>query len=66
MTKAETIAAILHKAKSKLVTSRLDFENGQFDDAVSRAYYAVYHGMTAALFSIDMVFSSHAQTQNDV
>jgi uncharacterized protein (UPF0332 family) len=56
------IQAIVAKAEDKLKTTRLDFAGGQFDDAVSRAYYAVYHMMTAALFSREQVFSSHAQT----
>lgn len=33
-----------------------------FDDAVSRAYYAVFHAMNAALISRGLSFSSHAQT----
>jgi hypothetical protein len=56
------IQSIVAKAEDKLKTARLDFAGGQFDDAVSRAYYAVYHMMTAALFSREQVFSSHAQT----
>lgn len=56
------IRAIVAKAEDKLKTARIDFANGQYDDAVSRAYYAVYHMMTAALFSRDQVYSSHAQT----
>jgi uncharacterized protein (UPF0332 family) len=56
------IRAIVTKAEDKLKTARLDFANGQYDDAVSRAYYAVYHMITAALFSREQVYSSHAQT----
>jgi len=56
------IAAIIAKAEDKLKTARLDFSNGQFDDAVSRAYYAVYHMLTAVLFRHGQVYSSHAQT----
>ena len=54
--------AILHKAEDKLKTAHLNFDNGQYDDTVSRAYYAAYHAMTAVLASQDLVFSSHAQT----
>ncbi|HAD04092.1 MAG: hypothetical protein A2091_11495 [Desulfuromonadales bacterium GWD2_61_12] len=56
------IQAIVAKAEDKLKTARLDFANGQYDDAVSRAYYAVYHMMTGVLFRHDQIFSSHAQT----
>lgn len=53
---------ILRKAEDKLKTARLTFDNGQYDDTVSRAYYAAYHAITAVLASQDLVFSSHAQT----
>ncbi|TAL67623.1 MAG: HEPN domain-containing protein [Bacteroidetes bacterium] len=43
-------------------TARIDFDNEQYDDAVSRSYYAVYHAMTAALLFKDEVYSSHART----
>lgn len=62
MSAGPDIAAIVAKAEDKLKTARLDFANGQYDDAVSRAYYAVYHMMTAVLFRHGQVYSSHAQT----
>ena len=62
MSTGPDIQAIVAKAEDKLKTARLDLAGGQFDDAVSRAYYAVYHMMTAALFSREQVYSSHAQT----
>lgn len=62
MTIDPNIEAIIAKAEDKLKTARLDFSNGQFDDAVSRAYYAVYHMLTAVLFRHGQVYSSHAQT----
>jgi len=37
------------------------FENACYDDAVSRAYYAVFHSLTAALLSKGLSFSSHGQ-----
>jgi uncharacterized protein (UPF0332 family) len=52
---------ILEKAESKLKTARIDFDNGQYDDAISRAYYAVFHAISAALLSRQLVFSSHSQ-----
>ena len=62
MSEDPNIAAIIAKAEDKLKTARLDFSNGQYDDAVSRAYYAVYHMLTAVLFRHGQVYSSHAQT----
>lgn len=62
MSSPPDLAAILAKAEDKLKTARLDFANGQYDDAVSRAYYAVYHMLTAVLFNRGQVFSSHGQT----
>lgn len=56
------IRAIVAKAEDKMKTARLDFANGQYDDAVSRTYYAVYHMMTAVLFQHGQVYSSHSQT----
>lgn len=56
------LGAILLKAEDKLKTAHQNFDNGQYDDTVSRAYYAAYHAMTAMLASQDLVFSSHAQT----
>ncbi len=57
----EEIAALLNKAESKLKTAHIDFDNGRYDDSVSRAYYAVFHSMTAALLTKGMAFSSHGQ-----
>jgi hypothetical protein len=58
----KNIREILAKAHEKLDSANVLFEHQQYDDAISRAYYAVFHAMTAALFFQDMVFSSHAQT----
>jgi uncharacterized protein (UPF0332 family) len=58
--KAE-ISKMLEKAESKLKTAKIDFENGQFDDSISRAYYAVFHAITAVLLSRQLTFSSHSQ-----
>ena len=58
----EEIAALLEKARSKQKTAHIDFENGRFDDSVSRAYYAAFHAMTAMLLSRNLTFSSHGQT----
>lgn len=62
MNQKEAIEALLNKAKSKLKTAQIDFDNNQYDDAVSRAYYAVFHAISATLLSKNLVYSSHSQT----
>ena len=39
----------LNKAKVLIKTARFLFENGYYNDCVSRAYYAVYHAIIAIL-----------------
>ncbi|MBI3753475.1 MAG: HEPN domain-containing protein [Deltaproteobacteria bacterium] len=56
------IAMMLAKAREKLKTAQIDFDNERYDDTVSRAYYAVYHTISAALLSKGLHFSSHGQT----
>ena len=55
------IAALISKSKDKLKTSLLNLEAGQYDDCVSRAYYAVFHALTAVLLDKGLVYSSHSQ-----
>jgi hypothetical protein len=62
MTDADVISKMFAKSKDKLKTANIDFEHGQYDDAVSRAYYAVFHAISAALLSRKLHFSSHSQT----
>lgn len=60
--KKKEIETILNKAESKLKTAIIDFESGQYDDSVSRSYYAVFHSISAALLTKNLAFSSHSQT----
>ncbi|MBM4064902.1 MAG: HEPN domain-containing protein [Planctomycetes bacterium] len=39
----DVIKAMLSKAREKLKTARIDFDNERYDDSVSRSYYAVFH-----------------------
>ncbi|MDP2984043.1 MAG: HEPN domain-containing protein [Candidatus Latescibacter sp.] len=55
------VRSMLEKARDKLETARILFENRKFDDVVSRSYYAVYHALNAVLISRGLSFSSHAQ-----
>jgi hypothetical protein len=57
----EEVVQTLEKAREKLKTSRLDFAGGQFADAVSRAYYCVFHAITACLLDRGLTYSNHGQ-----
>ena len=65
MTKAtstrEMLATLLAKADQKLDVARRDLNSGDFGDAVSRAYYAVFHALTAVLLERGLSYSSHGQ-----
>lgn len=49
----------LGKSKNKLSSAILNFDNGYYDDAVSRAYYCIYHAICSVLLLNDKEFSSH-------
>lgn len=53
---------MLDKATGKLASAQLCFDAGFFDDASSRAYYAAFHAITAALDVRGKNTSSHGQT----
>ena len=58
----DVLQLMLRKAENKLNVAKNDFKSGFYDDAPSRAYYAVYHAITAVLAQKGLSFSSHAQT----
>ena len=58
----EVIYAMLKKSEDKLESAKILFHNFVYDDCASRAYYAVYHALTAVLYLKDLEFSSHSQT----
>ena len=58
--KAE-VAALLDLADEKLRAARVLLAADAPGDAASRAYYAAFHAVTAALLSIDHTYSSHGQ-----
>ncbi|HLA38047.1 MAG TPA: HEPN domain-containing protein [Candidatus Brocadiales bacterium] len=58
----EVIKEMIIKSREKLKTAQIDLEHERYDDSVSRSYYAVYHAISAVLFSKRLHFSSHAQT----
>jgi uncharacterized protein (UPF0332 family) len=57
----DSIRRMFAKARDKMETARMNFENGKFDDAVSRSYYAVFFAISAALFSGRFSFSPYSQ-----
>ncbi|MEA3640876.1 MAG: HEPN domain-containing protein [Lamprobacter sp.] len=56
------IDAVLAKAAEKLRVAEMLLENGAWDDAVSRAYYAAFHAISALHLSNGQAFSSHAHS----
>ena len=50
------IEAYFRKAEERLEVAKLLNEHGAFEDAVSRAYYAIYHAAQAALL-MDFLFA---------
>jgi len=60
----EVIKEYLRTAGEKLESARILFEHSRFDDAVSRAYYAVFHSAQALLLSIGVRSDSHSGTRH--
>ncbi len=52
---------MLTKAVQKLTRAEQDLADGYPEEAVSRAYYAAFHAVTALLATRGLSFSSHAQ-----
>jgi len=57
----DTIKSALKKASEKLVTAQIDINNARYDDSVSRAYYGVFHAISAVLLTKGLHYSSHSQ-----
>ncbi len=62
MASPDEVRSLLTKSRHKLEAAKDLYKDNWFDDAVSRAYYAVFHAMNAVLISRGLSFSSHAQT----
>jgi len=56
------ISMMPKKAKEKLKTAEIEYDAERYDDSVSRAYYAVFHAISAVLLSKGLHYSSHSQT----
>jgi uncharacterized protein (UPF0332 family) len=53
------VEASLLRAKKALRSAKLLLENRELEDAVSRAYYAMFHAAKAILFSKDVKTKTH-------
>lgn len=60
--KAAVLREMLAKASRKLAAAQRDLDAKDWEDAVSRAYYAAFHAIPAVLHERGLSFSSHAQT----
>ena len=58
----DVLRAMMGKAREKLASSKLELVNRLAGEASSRAYYAVFHALTAVLASKGLSLSSHAET----
>jgi uncharacterized protein (UPF0332 family) len=58
----DALSAMIAKSRAKIRAAERSLEDGDWDDACSRAYYAVFHAVSAVLRERDLVLSSHAQT----
>jgi uncharacterized protein (UPF0332 family) len=56
----DLLVSMVEKGKRALASAEKIFEDGDYDFASSRAYYAVFHFMQAALFTKELVFSKHS------
>lgn len=61
---SKLIRAFLERAAESLASARLLLNSSFYDDAVSRAYYAMYYAAKAALESIGVETRSHAGVIN--
>jgi len=55
----EIVRIQLNKASQKIKAAKRLLEEGFLDDAISRAYYAVYHAASAALFKEGILAKTH-------
>ena len=58
----DTLHAMMAKANEKLAAANRELSGGFYGEAASRAYYAVFHALSAVLATQGLSFSSHSQT----
>lgn len=57
---SDMVTAQLNKAVEKLGAAKSLLENGFIDDAISRAYYCMFHSASAALLTEGISVESHS------
>ena len=57
---AEMIVGQMEKAHEKLAAARSLARDQHYDDAISRAYYAMFHSAGAVLLSLGITVDSHS------
>lgn len=60
----ELIKGYLAKSEEKLAVAKKLLEDGAYDDAVSRAYYAAFHAASAVLLSEGLTAETHSGLVN--
>ncbi|MDY6777569.1 MAG: HEPN domain-containing protein [Candidatus Nanohaloarchaea archaeon] len=58
--------ALLETAEERLTSARLLLDNDRYEDAVSRAYYAMFHAAKALLLDRDSDPRTHAGTASEL
>jgi len=53
------IQSLIEKSRRYLRSAELLIQDGDYDSAVSRSYYAMFYSAEAALLKREMAFSSH-------
>lgn len=56
----EKIATMISRSRESLLVARLLYNDGHYNDAASKSYYAAFHALQAALLSIGLTFSKHS------
>ena len=54
------VEASLLRAEKALRSAKLLLKHGELEDAVSRAYYAMFYAAEALLLSMDLAYSRHS------
>ena len=58
------IIAQIEKSTEKLNAAKLLLKDGFIDDAISRAYYSMFHAASAVLLSAGISVESHSALKN--
>ena len=56
----EVISGYLDVSRDKLDSAKILFKHNKYDDAISRAYYAVFHCVQVLLLSLGIKAESHS------